>query len=1167
MKRRERRSEERARRGRWGRRLVRLAVALGVLALLGLGGLAWLYHRYVVVEPGEHISRASIEAIIAQESPVLYRDGRTPIGVFFSREHRRYVPYDEIPRAWIDAIVAAEDERFFEHHGVDLRGIARAMWMNLRAGRVVAGGSTLTQQTAKNLFYRPDRSLRSKWIELVDALRLEAHYSKRDILEFYANQFHVNANGRGLGIAARYFFDKDPAELSTLECAYIAGMVKAPATYNPFLARTPERREEALARARARTRYVLDRMLATGRLSRAEHDRLVEEPIPFRRGTFRYDANVVLDAVAARLERAPFPELFERLGIDNPSTAGIQVVTTLDPAVQREATWGLWHHLSEVGPLLEGLDAAALRLPDSAAPPPVRDAPPAVHAFTTGIVRSRQAGEAPALEVDLGGSTCTVDGRALERMASILARARSGDPRATARRGDVDALAAALPAGSVVRVSVRERGPEGAYCDLEVRPELQGAVLVLEDGAVRAMVGGNDNRNFNRALDAKRQLGSTWKPILYATALHLGWSPLDVLDNRPAFFVFEGSWYAPRAAHRSADFVSLAWAGVHSENIASIWLLAHLVDRLDERAFRELVAAVGLDRREGEGRMAWIERIRDGYGIVATRDRYPEQAWLAARQELVAELEARAAGPDGAEDPDLAAEIRELRSLRWGRGVEAEEARQRKRHRGAELAWRLAALRRNHRHLSALADRCAGEAEALDALAEAGRKAARWAGLGILGSLRPRPPAVPPAADFADLRVRPWGEDGLALACGAADEAWRPVDAELLDALARGEGPRPVEPERMWVDGVLRLSTIRALERAAARHLAVLDNADPYDLDALRWHPDFRLLVAMRAMAAEARALGVEQDLPPVLSLPLGAVDISLEEAATVYQGLVSGGRWRFPGARFEGSGIAGLRAARPVAEPEDDTLLIAEIRDREGNVIYQARPRLDPRLDPAASREIGGILRDVVRFGTGRRAEGAVRVGGRPVPLAGKTGTTNGYRNAAFTGFVPRYSADGWRWGDGWVVAAWVGYDDNRPMRRGRVRLQGSSGALPAWLGVARGLAEAGLLGDGPGPDAPPEADGWALGEGLLRVPVDPATGLRVAAPAGEGRDAPAVVVAGEEDDGRPLPRRRFLPPGADPSALRELGGPGLPEAEEAAPGAAEGDTGLVPRIAPAGP
>ena len=127
---------------------------------------------------------------------------------------------------------------------------------------------TLTQQTAKNLFNRPDRSFRSKLEEAVNALRLEYYYSKEEILEFYANQFHVTGNGRGIGIAARYLFDKDVSELTLLECAYIAGMVKGPSLYDPFHSNT-ERREANMKRAHARVDYVLEKLFEQGHISEA----------------------------------------------------------------------------------------------------------------------------------------------------------------------------------------------------------------------------------------------------------------------------------------------------------------------------------------------------------------------------------------------------------------------------------------------------------------------------------------------------------------------------------------------------------------------------------------------------------------------------------------------------------------------------------------------------------------------------------------------------------------------------------------------------------------------------------------------------------------------------------------------------------------------------------
>ncbi|MBC8455061.1 MAG: transglycosylase domain-containing protein, partial [Deltaproteobacteria bacterium] len=158
------------------------------LALMGVAGitLGLMYRSSIVSEPGDHLSRDYIRNVIAQESPVLFNDGKTRIGVFFAREHRTYLAYDEVPRSWVLAITAAEDQRFWNHPGVDIWGIARAMLRNIQAGRMVAGGSTLTQLTAKNLYYRPDRSFGSKWTELLNPLRPEAHYSEEDILVSYA---------------------------------------------------------------------------------------------------------------------------------------------------------------------------------------------------------------------------------------------------------------------------------------------------------------------------------------------------------------------------------------------------------------------------------------------------------------------------------------------------------------------------------------------------------------------------------------------------------------------------------------------------------------------------------------------------------------------------------------------------------------------------------------------------------------------------------------------------------------------------------------------------------------------------------------------------------------------------------------------------------------------
>ena len=1062
----------------------------------------WAYRVHIVTQPGGHLSQDHIRSVIAQESPVLFSDGETRIGVFFAREHRTYVPFEEIPSAWVTAIVAAEDQRFWEHIGVDVFGIARAMLANVRAGRMVAGGSTLTQQTAKNLYYRPDRSLSSKWGELLNAMRLESHYSKEEILEFYANQFHVSSNGRGLGIAARYFFDKEVSDLGTLECAFLAGLVKAPARYNPFIGRTAEARAEARERARLRTRYVLDRMREEGALTSTVHAELVEAPLPFKKGRFQYESNVVLDEVEARLSTAPFPALFESLNIDNPSTAGISIVTTLDEAAQRGATYGLWHHLTEVGGVLDEVRAEDFSLGKDAR---IGFDPSRLMKQRTFHTARGLPGD--ALKLQLPNGTCALDRDAVSRAADVIARSRGGNLWARGTAADMAAVEDQVRSGEPLMVSLRAEGADGWVCDLERRPGLQGAVMVLEGGQIRAMVGGNDNRNFNRAIHARRQLGSIWKPILYNAAFQLGWTPTDVIDNRSNVFHFEGTWYYPRADHDNEDWVSLGWLGTRSENLGSIWLLMHLTDRLGPRQFEILAEAVGLTRGEGEEWMAYIRRIRDDEGVISAESRLNSMAFTAAKLELVAEL--------GEDDP----ESRVLRGLFYGRDLEAEQDRVRRS--GTRVEERLTALGRSYRALAQAGTPCLSAVDALQASVLAAREE-------VLDAWDVGPLDAPDVGEFAALRI---AQDDEQLLCTADTEDTRAVEVSDWLDWVRGLSPAP-EPASVLVNGELSLGTLTRLHGVITRRLLVWGSADPYDWSLLQYHPDMRTLVGLRYMALLAKTYGVQEALPPVLSMPLGAVDISLEEAATMYQGMMDGQTWRFPGTSGGG----------PMASPHHPTQLIAEIRDADGKVLYKARPVPKPQADPGAGRLVGDILRNVVRWGTGRRAMDAIKAGDVPVPVAGKTGTTNGYRNAAFAGFVPKSTEEGWHWAEGFTVVTYVGNDDNTPMRRRSVRLQGSNGALPVWMGTAQAMADAGLLG------VPSHGEReWAVSDAHTRLSVAEQTGLPlVRETEEEGR---TVLV-----EGRGELVRRFSPVGLSSPTSTSLAVIGRSAADGAG-----ADTGLA--------
>lgn len=1134
-------------------RRARAARLLGVAVVLAVAGgalLGWLYHTGIVADPGP-VTREGIRAIIVQDSPVYYRDGTTRVGVFFDDEHRDHVPFARLPRAYVAALVAAEDDGFWTHWGLEPIHIARAMKDNLVAGTLVAGGSTLTQQTAKNLFYRPDRSVRSKLLEARNALRLEAHFDKQEILEFYANQFHVSGNGRGVGIAARYFFDRDVAKLGVAENAFLAGLVKGPRNYDPFHG-DADRRARARERAHDRTTYVLRRLVEepAGRLAgpmpgrgeddaaayaarvaevravQAEAAQLLEQgfELPFQRGTFRFASNAVLDEVARRLGEAPFPEVLARAGISDPETAGLQVVTTLDPEAQRAATYGLWHHLTEAGALLEAEDVTDFVLPETDAPRFDPEHGPQVGQFRTATVVEQVADDQGRAEliVDLGGATCRVVRDAIVRAAVAARRGALGDPTARIATADVDAFATGL-ADAVVRVSVRAVDDDGATCDLERQPDLQGAVMVVRDGEVLAMVGGNDNKDFNRAT-ALRQMGSTWKPIVLHAALQLGWTTTDVLDNREGVFPFSTTFYTPRPDHDPVDEVSLAWAGVKSENLASIWLLYHLTDRLGTAEAVDLAGRLGLLRDEGEAEEAYRLRIQKA-GVLPTPTRLQEGFYLRARHEVV---------DNGLPYPEDAVA---LTSLPYGWGFDAE----RRRAGGTSGAY----LDRAWRTVDARATRCAAAVAQLHALWSVGIAPTDGAWPGVWGRRTgdridvsceaPEPAPDTPPVDPGDGVV---GRDPAAI------PTWRPIGADLFAPDLMGTPPvlAPIEATRV---AGLHLGTVDLLRETMKRlelERSVDGAPDLYAPEVLVWHQDFRVLMSLRYVTRLAAAYGVRTELQEVLSLPLGASEATLEDMTMVYEGLSTGKTWHFPGT------ARGPLGRTEVSEPAASTLLIAEIRDVDGRVLYRARPTAEAVGDEAVGALTTDILRHVVSHGTGRRAEGHAVLGEAPLPLAGKTGTTNDFRNAAFVGVVP--TVDHLDVVGRIAVGVYVGYDDNRPMTARRARLAGASGALPAWLGTIQGLAARGVLGPR---EAVAPADGWRwpVPDALTRVAVDTTAGLPVDGGGAEILTRPAAEAPDEVAAIEAAPREVRIAPRTDGTTPRQERGvwgrllPELPDGE----------------------
>jgi membrane peptidoglycan carboxypeptidase len=1092
-----------------------ILILFGFFIAITVGSLLWL----IVWSPGRAISPENIEGLLAMESPVYYRDGQQKVGVFFEQAHRQYVPYGKVPKTFVDALIAAEDHDFFLHHGVDYFGVLRAMVSNLKAGRVVQGGSTITQQTAKNLFKRSERSMGAKLKELLNAWRLEYHYPKEKILEFYVNQFYVSGNGRGIGVAARYYFDKEVSELDILESAFIAGSVKRPNYYNPFIKRDEEAAAAARLRAKERAAYVLSQMYKLEMISVSEYQANVTRNIPFRQGQMTYSLNTVMDLVKAGLDEPEVEEALRLNGIENVATSGIRVITTIEKDLQDSAFYALRKELSHLDVRLRGYDNGALQQVYEDLPYGNEQ-----EKKTGGFLVGKIVGiePAPGLQVAVSfDREGTVHGRidqaGLMNMAEPLARYLK-HAWSEAEEGDLKALLAQLGQGELVFVSIRGIDSfTGQYLlDLEKYPVLQGAVLALKEGTIRAMAGGMDNRYYNRAITAKRSMGSVIKPLVYLAAVQLGWNTLDMLNNQRNVFVFQNRPYFPRPDHHSPHKeVSMSWAGVYSENLASVWLLYHLCDRLVPVQFYELMDQLDLGQRPGESYQLYRARVRDELGIVATSEALREAAFEKAVVAIEADLLF-----DGKFE-----EYETLKNFHYGNGfdtflTENEEeialAEKEGKKDDLEEAWlRREILRKNFLRFMDLKEnleRLVGEISA------------------DYQSPAPYPSALQPGRIFYDR-----GREVYIYAEELPDKEWVPVShSELRQLLARRSLP---EQERFWreiqLDGLLTPETMDLLQENSQKEYEKLADLPPYGKEVLYSLRDFRVYAGLRYLTGLCRELGIVSDLEPVLSFPLGSNVISVFEAAKAYE-VLGGGRVYQTGS--QGS--------------EESLAIIERVEDMDGTVIYEPRKNARQVVDPKISLAVGDILRNVVRFGTGRYARRTLRLHSHdplkeehlqaldlPVPVYGKTGTANRFTNAAFTGLVPGMEEDGiLSLGSGYVLAAYVGFDDNTPMVHKTTRLTGASGALPLWVRLAGKIFKekdyAGSLdvtdltfsGAAEIPLRPPDL-------GQILVPVDDDRGgvplvVRNSGDRQPGKPAASVLTFGKITPGGEVEKTRYFQP-----------------------------------------
>lgn len=501
------------------------------------------------------------------------RDGRLIASI--GEQRRIPVRYAEIPKKLVDAFLAAEDDRFFEHHGVDWQGILRAAWANLRAGGVRQGGSTITMQVARDVFLTPRRDMKRKLSEIYISLLMEAKYSKEDIFSIYANRTFLGERAYGVGAAAEVYFGKSLDQLSIAEMATLAGIPKAPSQVNPVA--NPDA-------AKIRRAYVLRRMLHLGYITQAEHDAANDSPVESRLHgpTLEVEAPYVAEMVRADLQA--------KYG-DGIYTGGYKVITTIDSRLQAAARVALRTGLLEYD-RRHGYRGATARLQLPQAPQPraveaMLERFPAVGGLRPAVVEQIGARSAVVYVKDLG---------AVDLPWEKLSWARRELPggnvgRAPTRAADI------FGRGDVI-YTVGSNAQNLLFVQI---PEAQSALVALDphDGAVAALVGGFDyyQSNFNRATQARRQPGSAFKPFIYSAAFDKGFTPASIVLDAPIVLGTADDADAWRPKNDSNKFYGptrLREALVRSRNLVTI----RLMREIGGEYARDYVTRFGFDKAQ-----------------------------------------------------------------------------------------------------------------------------------------------------------------------------------------------------------------------------------------------------------------------------------------------------------------------------------------------------------------------------------------------------------------------------------------------------------------------------------------------------------------------------------------------------------------------------------------
>jgi penicillin-binding protein 1A len=579
-----------------------------VVFLIAAGGIGLYLHRISGALP-------DYEVLNSYEPPVMTRihAGNGALISEYAHERRLFVPIQAIPDRVKAAFLSAEDKNFYNHPGIDIYGLGRAILVNLRSygsGRRPVGASTITQQVAKNFLLTADQTIDRKVKEAILSFRIEQTYSKDKILELYLNEIFFGLNSYGIASAALTYFDKSVTELSIAETAYLAALPKGPSNYHPF--RHPEAALE-------RRNWVIDRLVENGYVTKADGEDAKKQPLGVK---VRKSGTYIMasDFFASEVRR----QVIERYGEKALYEGGLSIRTSLDPKLQAVATKTLQDALISFdvrrgyrGPV-DNIGTSADWGAELAKRPAFFDVPTWKLAVVLSVSKDgADIGLQPGKD-DAGKvlPDRTMGHIAPEDMKWAYTSARQGVKNARSPEG-------VLNPGDVIYVEPAEAG--GSAYRLRQPPKVQGGLVAMDPhtGRVLALAGGFSyaQSEFNRATQAMRQPGSSFKPFVYAAALDTGYTPASVIMDAPIEVVSGGQVWRPNNYEGESAGPSTLRLGIEkSRNLMTVRLANDMgMDLVAEYAERfgiydKMLPVLAMSLGSGE---TTVLRMVSAYAVIA----------------------------------------------------------------------------------------------------------------------------------------------------------------------------------------------------------------------------------------------------------------------------------------------------------------------------------------------------------------------------------------------------------------------------------------------------------------------------------------------------------------------------------------------------------------------